>query len=515
MTSAIVVGSGPNGLAAALTLASEGIEVTVLEAADTLGGGTRTSELTLPGLLHDECSAAHPLAVDTPFTRRFDLAAHGLTWRWPEVQYAHPLDGGAGAAAYRSVEETADGLGRDGRRVAIGVRPARRALRRHHRRLPAPDAARARAPAQADPVRPVLGAAGGGARSPLVDRGGAGAVRRRCRPRLPAVRLADVLGDRRGPRHGGAPLRLAGRRRRLGLDQPRDDRAARGCRRAVRDRRPGAVARRARLAGHRHARRRAGRRGADRRRSDAAPDRAGADALPPRPRDLQGRLRRRGRGPVGLRARAAGGHRARRAAASRRSPPARSCSTPGGCPTRRSCSSASSTWPTRRARTATCTPCTPTPTSPPATPATPPRRSRRRSSGSRPGSATGSSPVTCDRSRRRRRTTPTTSAATSSPAATTRCSSCSARASRSTRTRTGIPGRVHLLGGHAPRRRRPRHVRLQRRAVGAAADRPRPFHAGSSCRKPPSGRPGGDDSGHPIAHDVAGRFGGRRGVAAK
>ena len=115
MTSAIVVGSGPNGLAAALTLASEGVEVTVLEAADTLGGGTRSSELTLPGLLHDECSAAHPLAVDTPFSRRFDLHAHGLTWRWPEVQYAHPLDGGAGAAAYRSVDETAVAFGKDGR----------------------------------------------------------------------------------------------------------------------------------------------------------------------------------------------------------------------------------------------------------------------------------------------------------------------------------------------------------------------------------------------------------------
>lgn len=114
MTSAIVVGSGPNGLAAALTLASEGIEVTVLEAADTLGGGTRSTELTLPGLLHDECSAAHPLAVDTAFSRRFDLGAHGLTWRWPEVQYAHPLDGGAGAAAYRSVDETAVTLGKDG-----------------------------------------------------------------------------------------------------------------------------------------------------------------------------------------------------------------------------------------------------------------------------------------------------------------------------------------------------------------------------------------------------------------
>jgi phytoene dehydrogenase-like protein len=116
MTSAVVVGSGPNGLAAGLTLAAEGVEVTVLEAADTLGGGTRSSELTLPGLIHDECSAAHPLAVDTAFSRRFDLAAHGLTWRWPEVQYSHPLDGGAGAAGWRSVERTAAALGRDGHR---------------------------------------------------------------------------------------------------------------------------------------------------------------------------------------------------------------------------------------------------------------------------------------------------------------------------------------------------------------------------------------------------------------
>src|SRR5260370_24728310 len=127
MTSALVVGSGPNGLAAALTLAAEGVEVTVLEAADTLGGGTRSCELTLPGLLHDECSAAHPLAVATPFSRRFDLGAHGLTWRWPEVQYAHPLDGGSGAAAYRSVQETVAGLGPDGRtwRSLLGALAAR------------------------------------------------------------------------------------------------------------------------------------------------------------------------------------------------------------------------------------------------------------------------------------------------------------------------------------------------------------------------------------------------------
>jgi phytoene dehydrogenase-like protein len=114
MTSAIVVGSGPNGLAAALTLAAGGVDVTVLEAADRLGGGTRSSELTLPGLIHDECSAAHPLALDTPFARRFDLEARGLEWRWPQIQYTHPLDGGAGAAAYRSVEQTAAGLGDDG-----------------------------------------------------------------------------------------------------------------------------------------------------------------------------------------------------------------------------------------------------------------------------------------------------------------------------------------------------------------------------------------------------------------
>src|SRR5439155_21180143 len=101
MTTAVVVGSGPNGLA--LTLAAAGVDVTVLEAADRLGGGTRSSELTLPGLIHDECSAAHPLALDTPFARNFDLAAHGLTLRWPEVQYAHPLDGGRGAAGYRPV----------------------------------------------------------------------------------------------------------------------------------------------------------------------------------------------------------------------------------------------------------------------------------------------------------------------------------------------------------------------------------------------------------------------------
>ena len=116
MTNAVVVGSGPNGLAAALVLAAAGVQVQVVEAADTLGGGVRSSELTLPGLVHDECSGFHPLALDTPFSRQFDLTAHGLSWRWPEVQYSHPLDGGRGAAAWRSVPDTAAALGTDGPR---------------------------------------------------------------------------------------------------------------------------------------------------------------------------------------------------------------------------------------------------------------------------------------------------------------------------------------------------------------------------------------------------------------
>ncbi|MGZ4620799.1 MAG: phytoene desaturase family protein [Blastococcus sp.] len=115
MTDAVVVGSGPNGLAAALTLAAAGVQVTVLEAEDTVGGGARSAELTLPGLIHDECSGFHPLAVDTPFSRSVDLAAHGLRWRWAEYEWAHPLDGGRGAAVQRSVEETAAGLGSDAR----------------------------------------------------------------------------------------------------------------------------------------------------------------------------------------------------------------------------------------------------------------------------------------------------------------------------------------------------------------------------------------------------------------
>ncbi|MEU2924118.1 NAD(P)/FAD-dependent oxidoreductase [Streptomyces sp. NPDC007251] len=115
MTTAVVVGSGPNGLAAALTLAAAGVQVRVIEAADTLGGGARSSELTLPGLIHDECSGIHPMTPDSAFAQRFDLAGAGLTWRWAPAEFAHPLDGGRGAVAVRSVAETAAGLGAGGR----------------------------------------------------------------------------------------------------------------------------------------------------------------------------------------------------------------------------------------------------------------------------------------------------------------------------------------------------------------------------------------------------------------
>ena len=115
MTRAVVVGSGPNGLAAAITLAAAGVEVSVLEAADTPGGGARSVEATLPGLVHDECSGFHPFATDSVFARRFDLRKVGLQWAWPDVQYAHPLDGGRGAHVVRSVADTAATLGRDQR----------------------------------------------------------------------------------------------------------------------------------------------------------------------------------------------------------------------------------------------------------------------------------------------------------------------------------------------------------------------------------------------------------------
>ena len=113
---AIVVGAGPNGLAAAITLARAGRSVRVFEAAPTAGGGTRTAELTLPGFRHDVCSTILPLTIASPFFASVDLAARGVDLIHPDAPVAHPLDGGRSAVLERSVAATADGLGgADGR----------------------------------------------------------------------------------------------------------------------------------------------------------------------------------------------------------------------------------------------------------------------------------------------------------------------------------------------------------------------------------------------------------------
>lgn len=113
MPDVAVVGSGPNGLAAAVTMARAGLKVHVFEEAATPGGGLRTSELMQPGHLHDICSAVQPMALASPFFQAFELARriHLIT---PELSFASPLDGGRAALAYRSLDRTAEGLGRDG-----------------------------------------------------------------------------------------------------------------------------------------------------------------------------------------------------------------------------------------------------------------------------------------------------------------------------------------------------------------------------------------------------------------
>ncbi len=123
----VVVGAGPNGLAAAVTLARAGLRVVVFERAGRAGGGASTAELTLPGFAHDVCSAVHPLALESPFFRAFELDRRISLVR-PDISFAHPLDGGAASIAHRDLARTAAGLGRDGVAYARLIGPlARRA----------------------------------------------------------------------------------------------------------------------------------------------------------------------------------------------------------------------------------------------------------------------------------------------------------------------------------------------------------------------------------------------------
>ncbi len=117
---AVVVGAGPNGLAAGVRLAQAGASVLVVEQHDEPGGGCRSSELTLPGYLHDVCSAVHPMGAASPYLRSLPLADHGLTWLHPEVLAAHPLDDGSAGVLLRGVGDTVQALADPGWRRLFG-----------------------------------------------------------------------------------------------------------------------------------------------------------------------------------------------------------------------------------------------------------------------------------------------------------------------------------------------------------------------------------------------------------
>src|SRR5688572_941189 len=135
---AVVVGSGPNGLAAAITMIDSGKSVAVYEAADKIGGGMRSEELTLPGFVHDVCSAVYPLAIGSPLFRSLPLVQYGLEWVQPPAPLAHPLDDGSAVMLERSLHDTAAGLGRAGDAYQRLMRPLVDAWHGHGADLLAP-----------------------------------------------------------------------------------------------------------------------------------------------------------------------------------------------------------------------------------------------------------------------------------------------------------------------------------------------------------------------------------------
>ena len=120
---AAVVGSGPNGLAAAIKLAQAGYKVKIFEAKETIGGGMRSSQITLPGFIHDICSAIHPLGASSPFFETLPLNKYGLEWIFPPLSLAHPFDDGHAAVLTNSINETADSLGSDKKKYSELIKP--------------------------------------------------------------------------------------------------------------------------------------------------------------------------------------------------------------------------------------------------------------------------------------------------------------------------------------------------------------------------------------------------------
>lgn len=120
---AVVVGSGPNGLAAAILLQQQGLSTLVIEGQNYIGGGMRSGEVTLPGFLHDICSAVHPMAAASPFLRSLPLSDYGLRYIDPNVLAAHPLDGGTAVALYKDIKQTVETLGADGAFYSDWVEP--------------------------------------------------------------------------------------------------------------------------------------------------------------------------------------------------------------------------------------------------------------------------------------------------------------------------------------------------------------------------------------------------------
>lgn len=119
----VVIGSGPNGLSAGIALTQKGLKVLIVEAADSIGGGTRTAELTLPGFHHDICSAVHPMGFSSPYYKELPLEEYGLEWIFPEASVAHPLDDEDAVLLYKSIDKTADNLEIDSRNYKQLISP--------------------------------------------------------------------------------------------------------------------------------------------------------------------------------------------------------------------------------------------------------------------------------------------------------------------------------------------------------------------------------------------------------